>query len=268
VSARIKRIGIIAHGAEGGALCFLTACREGQQTLGAYMHPEILVSAIPLAPSIGGWNHGDQQPAMNALRRSAQQLAEAGADFFICPNNTAHLALERIADTLPIPGLHIADVVCAELKSAGRKRAGLLGTTFTMTGPVYAAALQRSGIERVIPSAERQEQVNRAVLDELCQGKFVASTTALFVDVIAELGAAGADSVILGCTEIPLIITEQNSPLPILDSTRLLARYAVREAISDEPLRPVAGWISARGSEHEDKQGTLRHQDVGGAGIQ
>jgi len=240
----MKRIGIVAHSAEGGALCFITACREGQKLLGPHMHPEIVVSAIPMGLSLPGWESGDHQAVAHHLRRGVEQVAAAGADFFVCPDNTAHIVLEQIAETLPIPGLHIADVVALEMKAAGWKVAGLLGTKWTMTGPVYPSALHKQGLTPLSPIETRQEQINRAIFDELCQAVFPASTTEMFVDSIRELGAAGADCVILGCTEIPLIISDSNSPLPVLDSTRLLAAYAVREAMSERVLVCDGGWIA------------------------
>ena len=239
----MKKIGIVAHSAEGGALCFITACRAGQSALGPHMYPEIVVSAIPMALSMGGWESGDYDAVAQLLRRGVDVVAGAGADFFICPDNTAHIALERIADSLPIPGLHIADVVCSEIVAGGWHTAGLLGTRWTMTGPVYAAALERRGLGRVIPDERRREAINHAIFEELCQAKFLPATTDMFVDSIRDLREAGADCVILGCTEIPLIIDSGNSPLPILDSTRLLAHYAVAEAISGRSLQARGGWL-------------------------
>jgi aspartate racemase len=242
----MKTVGIVAHSAEGGTLCFITACREGQEILGPHMHPEIVMSAIPMALSLAGWESGDHAAPARALARGVEQVARAGADFFVCPDNTAHIVLETIADTLPIPGLHIADVVCDELLAAGWKRPGLLGTRWTMTGTVYANALRMRGVDRLIPDERTREALNAAIFDELCRGIFRPATTELFVRAIGDLRAAGADCAILGCTEIPLIVSAANSPLPVLDSTRLLAKHAVREAIADRPLARGGGWISRR----------------------
>ena len=240
----MKRIGIVAHSAEGGALCFVSACRDGQRLLGPHMHPEIIVSAIPMGLSMRGWESGEHDEVARQLRRGVEQVARAGADFFVCPDNTAHIVLEQIVDTLPLPGVHIADVVCRQIRQAGWTKAGLLGTRWTMTGPVYAAALRRHGIERLVPAEERRERINHAIFDELCQAKFLASTTDLFVQTIGDLSAAGAQCVILGCTEIPLIISNDDSPLPVLDSTRLLAACAVQVAIDHGALLPEHGWVS------------------------
>ncbi len=239
----MKTIGIVAHSAEGGALCFLTACREGASHLGAHMHPTIVVSAIPMGLSMPGWWANDYERVAGFLAQGVQQIAAAGADFYICPDNTAHIVLERIAERLPLPGLHIADVVCAEIAANGWKRVGLLGTRWTMTGPVYETALKKRGLDHLIPDERERERLNTAILDELCQGVFKETTTQIFLNTIEALKARGAECVILGCTEIPIIVTPQNSSLPVLDSTRLLARYAVREAVNERPIAVTSGWL-------------------------
>jgi aspartate racemase len=240
----MKTVGIAAHSAEGGALCFITACREGARHLGPHMHPPIVLSAVPMGLSMPGWEADDHRAVAEFLARGVQQVADAGADFYICPDNTAHLVLEQIAAELPIPGLHIAEVVCHEIALSGWRRVGLLGTRWTMTGPVYARALEEAGLERLIPDEPTRERLNAAIFDELCQGAFTPETTELFVGAIDELKSRGAECVILGCTEIPLIVTPENSPLPTLDSTRLLARYAVREAVDERPIAIEAGWLA------------------------
>lgn len=239
----MKRLGIVAHSAEGGALCFLTACREGQELLGPHLHPEIVVSAIPMGNSMPGWRSGDRETVAQELRRGVKQVVSSGADFFVCPDNTAHIVLEEIAESLPIPGIHIADVVCAEMVARGWKSAGLLGTNWTMTGDVYPNALRRYGFDHHVPDESTRAKIDDAIFGELCLGIFKESTTEMFVAAIEDLKSAGADCVILGCTEIPLVISDDNSPLPVLDSTRLLAKYAVREAVDESPLSSRHGWL-------------------------
>ena len=239
----MKTIGIVAHSAEGGALCFLTACREGAPHLGPHMHPPIVLSALPMGLSMPGWQAEDHRAVGRFLAQGVKQVADAGADFYVCPDNTAHIVLEQIAAELPLPGLHIAEVVCHEIARHGWKRVGLLGTKWTMTGPVYARALEQRGLERLIPDEDVRQRLNAAIFDELCQGVFTATTTDVFIDAIETLKARGVECVILGCTEIPLIITEANSPLPVLDSTRLLAKAAVREALNERPISLAAGWL-------------------------
>ena len=239
----MKTIGIVAHSAEGAALCYLTACREGGVRLGPHMHPTIVMSSVPMALSLPGWESENHQIVARVLTEGVQLVADGGADFFVCPDNTAHIVLEQIAADLPLPGLHIAEVVCQDIMNHGWKRVGLLGTKYTMTGPVYQRALEQRGLERIVPDEPVREQLNTAIFDELCQAIFDTETTQRFVDAIEDLKARGAECVILGCTEIPLIVTETNSPLPIIDSTRLLAKYAVTEATSDRPIKIKTGWL-------------------------
>lgn len=240
----MKTLGIVAHSAEGGALCFTAACREGGERLGPHMHPDIVMSAIPMGLSMPAWRADDYDAVGTFLMRGIQQVADAGADFYICPDNTAHIVLETIAAQTPIPGLHIADVVCDHVGAAGFSKVGLLGTNWTMPGPVYANALAARDMERLIPGDAVRERLNAAIFDELCQGIFTESTTQEFLDAIAELESRGAECVILGCTEIPLIVTEENSPLPIADSTRLLAKAGVAMAIDERPLARNSGWLT------------------------
>jgi aspartate racemase len=239
----MKTIGIVAHSFEGAALSFLAACREGAARLGPHHHPTIVMSAIPMGLSLEAWQNDDYATIEKHLSAGVRQVADAGADFYICPDNTAHIVLERIADDLPIPGLHIAEVVCAEITTRGWTRVGLVGTRWTMTGPVYARALETRGLERLIPDAPVREALNAAIFDDLCQSVFDPRTTELFLRAVDDLRSAGAECVILGCTEIPLIVTPENSPLPTLDSTRLLARYAVSEAMSERPVNLKSGWL-------------------------
>ncbi len=237
-----KTIGICAHSYEGGALCFLSACREGVSQMGAHMHPPIIMSAVPMGLSMPAWEAYDLDGVGVFLKEGVDQLAKAGADFFICPDNTAHLVLERIIDQLPLPGLHIADVVCHAIAGKGWKRVGLLGTNWTMTGSVYEDALAVRGLQKMIPDEETRNFIHNAIFDELCMSKFNPATVEGFIRSIETLKNEGAECVILGCTEIPLIINPKNSPLPTLDSTRLLAQYAVNVALSGKSI-PTGGWI-------------------------
>ena len=239
----MKTIGIVAHSAEGAALCFLTACHEGAVHLGTHMHPTIVMSAVPMGLSLSAWEANDHSTVGKFLAQGVQQVADAGAEFYVCPDNTAHIVLEQIASDLPLPGLHIAEVVCHEITTRGWKHVGLLGTKWTMTGPVYEKALKQRGCDKLIPDEPTRERLNAAIFDELCNGIFNSSTTDLFLNAIEDLKSRGAECVILGCTEIPLIVTDANSPLPSFDSTRLLAKYAVREAVSERPISVKSGWL-------------------------
>ncbi len=242
----MKTIGIATHSAEGGGLCFLTACRVGGERLGAHLHPPIVLSAVPMALSMPGWWAGDHAAVRPHLVQGVEMVAKGGADFFICPDNTAHLVLEACVNELPLPGLHIAHVTCGEIVRRGYRRVGLLGTTWTMSGDVYRTAMEARGIERLVPDGAEQDRLNRLIFDELCHGRFAPEVTAEFLGSIERLAARGAQAVILGCTEIPIIVSDANSALPTLDTTRLLARYAVALAMSGREL-PAHGWIDGEG---------------------
>jgi len=200
------------------------------------MHPEIVVSAIPMGLSMQGWESGDHKLVAQFLRRGVEQVAAAGADFFICPDNTAHIALEAPGPPLQLPGLHIAEIVARRARSEGHTRVGLLGTRWTMTGPVYPAAFARAGLEMRTPDETDRNFVDRVIFDELCQGVIRDASRTETLRIIADLKRAGCDSVALSCTELPLLVTPDVSPLPTLDSTRLLARTAVAVSLGDTPL--------------------------------
>ena len=238
----IKKIGICAHSYEGGALCFITACREGAKLMEPHMHPNIILSAIPMGLSMDAWESDDFDEIAKHLQNGVSQISKGGADFFICPDNTAHIVLEKTVSKLPIPGLHIAEVVCQEIIKNQWTKVGLLGTKWTMDGTVYSNILKDKGLSVLTPKESIKTKINDAIFEELCQGILNKKTIDLFLNAIEDLKKEGAECVILGCTEIPLIINADNSPLPILDSTRLLAQYAVKLAVS-EVKTPNKGWI-------------------------
>jgi aspartate racemase len=224
-------IGILAHSADGAALCFLEMIREASRQLGAHHHPEITLSILPMGPILERYEQNDLAGVRNHLYSTARRLAAAGCDFFACPDNTAHLALELDGEPLPLPGLHIAAIVAAYAKNAGHKCVGLLGTKWTMEGPVYPAAFLRMGIEVRTPAPSERKLVDDVIFHELCRGLQTERSRAEYVRIIEGLKRAGCDAVALSCTEIPLLVTPEISPLPTLDSTRLLAAAAVRSAV-------------------------------------
>ncbi|MEY9931932.1 aspartate racemase [Catenulispora sp. GP43] len=231
-----RHLGILAHSAEGAALSFQTFCREGFARLGPHAHPDVTLDLIPLSRSMPYWEAGDYHAVRAILRESAQRLAAAGADFFICPDNTAHLAFELDGDPYPIPGLHIAEVVADEAAARGHRKVGILGTRFTMEGPVYPRAMAARGITAAAPDAADRATVDTIIFDELVNGIFTDRARTAYQRVIDHLAAEGCDAVALVCTEIPLLITPETSPLPTLDSTRLQARAALDVAIGARAL--------------------------------
>jgi aspartate racemase len=228
--AKPKHIGIVAVSAEGAALCYLTICTEGAALLGRHAHPEITMHNYPLADHMRFIEKGQWQEVGELVMASARKLRTAGADFLICPDNTEHQGIDLIRDRSPLPWLHIAEEVASVAASRGFKKVLLLGTRYLMEGPVYPPKLEAKGITRVIPNAETRKRVNDVIFDELVYGRFEKPARAYFVEVIEKYKRQGCDAAILGCTEIPLLITDKDSPLPTLDSTRILARAALRVA--------------------------------------
>jgi aspartate racemase len=220
-----RHIGIAACSAEGAALCYRTICTEGPALLGrAHDHPEVSMHTPPLPAYMERIYRGDWQGVADLMLESARRLQKAGADFVICPDNTLHQAFPFVAPRSPLPWLHIAEVVAAEAAARGFRRPGLLGTRWLVESDVYPASYVR-------PDAAEREELNRIIMDELVRGIFRPEALAFHQRVIARMKQAGCDAVVLGCTEIPLIVDDSSSPLPTLDSTRLLARAALRRAI-------------------------------------
>jgi aspartate racemase len=232
----MKHLGIVAHSAEGAALCFRAFCQEGFRELGAHDHPDVTLDCIALARSMPAWDAGDYPPIRATLAVSIERLARAGAELFVCPDNTAHMALEEPGEPLALPGLHIAEVVADTAARAGHRRVGVLGTRYTMEGPVYPRALASRGITFELPAAADRELIQRNIFEELVNGVFSERARAEYVRVIKELAGRKCDAVALVCTEIPLLVTPEVSPLPTLDSTRLLARAAFEAAAGHRPL--------------------------------
>ena len=232
----MKHIGILAHSFEGAGLCFRTACLEGVRRLGPHMHPEITMTCSPMALVLDAWDRGDNAALRASFFGDAHKLAAAGCDLFVLPDNTAHIAMESPGEPFPIPGLHIGEVVADQAMRDGRTKVGILGTNWTMTGPVYPGALGRRGMGWAVPDEADRRLIHDIIMDELCLGTFTDAARATYVGIIEKLKAEGCDAVALVCTEIPLLITRDISPLPILDSTRLLAAAAVDVALGERPL--------------------------------
>jgi aspartate racemase len=224
-------IGIVACSTEGAALCYRTISLEGAEMLGAHDHPEVSLHSHSLAQYMKSIDTGDWAGVAELMLSSADKLAKAGADFLICPDNTIHQAFDLVEHRAPRPWLHIAREVAAEAKSKGFRRLAVLGTRYLMEGPVYPQALKAAGIEHRIPKAEQRQRINEIIFDELVNGQFLPRSLAYYVEVIRSLKDEGCDAVVLGCTEIPLLVTPESSPLPTLDSTRFRARGSVRIAI-------------------------------------
>ncbi len=226
-----QHIGIVACSAEGAALCYRTIALEGAHVLGAHDHPEVSMHTHSLARYMKFIYAGDWPGVAELMLSSADKLAKAGADFLICPDNTIHQAFDLVEQRSPRPWLHIAKEVANEARRSHFKRLGVLGTRYLMEGPVYPEKLKAAGLEYRTPDAQTRERINHIIMDELVNAQFTARSLAYFQETIRALADQGCDAVVLGCTEIPLLVTPDSSPLPTLDSTRLLAKAAVRKAV-------------------------------------
>lgn len=226
-----KHIGIVAGSAEGAALCYRTICVEAAAFMGEHNHPEITLNSIPMAEHMPPIRAGDWEAVAELMLASARKVAAAGADFAICPDNTYHQAFKYLVPRSPIPWLHIAESVAEEARRLGYRRLGILGTKYLTEGPVYPDVLVEHGIEREIPGEADRERINEIIFNELVNGIFPEVSRLYFNEVSDKLKARGCDAVVLGCTEIPLIVRPDDTPLPTLDSTRLLARAALRRAL-------------------------------------
>ena len=224
-----NHIGIVACSAEGAALCYRTVCVEGAELLGAHDHPEVSLHTHSLAEYMKCISRDDWNGVGDLMLSSANKLAQIGADFLICPDNTIHQAFAYVEPKSPVPWLHIVDSVADEAVSQGFRRLALTGTRWLVQSEVYPERLMARGLEFVRPNADEREEINRIIMDELVCGIFKPEAVTSFQRVIERLkDEEGCDAVVLGCTEIPLIMSDRNSPLPTLDSTRLLARAALR----------------------------------------
>jgi aspartate racemase len=224
-------IGIVACSAEGAALCYRTICLEGPALLGPHRHPEVSMHTHALADYVICLDNDDLAGVADLMLSSAAKLAAAGADFLICPDNTIHAALPHLTGRTPCPWLHIADVAAAEAAARGYRRIGITGTKWLVESDVYPAALQAYSLDYGRPSVPEREEVSRIIMDELVCGIIDPASTAYVLGVIERLKDQGCDAVVLGCTELPLIVSDDNATLPTLDSTRLLARAALKRSL-------------------------------------
>ncbi|HYY58166.1 MAG TPA: amino acid racemase [Pyrinomonadaceae bacterium] len=228
-----QHIGIVACSAEGAALCYRTICLEALPLMGEHNHPEITMSSIPMAEHMPYVTRGDWESVAELLLASAKKVAGAGAAFAICPDNTCHQAFPYLLPKSPIPWLHIAEVVTSEADRRGFRNLGILGTRYLMESPVYSEAAAKRGIDCQIPEADDRETINTIIFKQLVNGLFPEESRLYFNEVMEKLRGRGSDAAVLGCTEIPLIVREDDAPLPTLDSTRLLARAALQRALGN-----------------------------------
>ena len=226
-----KHIGVVACSVEGAALCFREIAAYSGKLMGEHLHPQVTLSCIAMGEWLPAFNRGDIAGVAEFMLRETEIVAKAGAQLAICPDNSAHLAFKLVAARSPIPWLHIAEEVATAAVQNGYRHCALLGTRFTMGGPVYPEAFAKVDLKISSPGAADQKMVDDIIFKELVNGIFTEASRLRYNEVIDRMRALGCDSVILGCTEIPLLVRQDDCPLPALDSTRLLARAAVDAAL-------------------------------------
>ncbi|HEU4684085.1 MAG TPA: amino acid racemase [Nitrospira sp.] len=224
-----RHIGIVAGTAEGAAMCFRSLFHEADARRKPVAGPQATMHAFPLQAYLRGVDRNDWRAVAALMSESAAILAKAGADLIICPNNTLHRAFEFVVS--PIPWLHIAEVVAAEAARRGYRRVGLLGTMAVLQGSFYRSRLWSRGIDLLIPEREDRFRLERIIRSELIAGCFTAKSRACVRQMIEVMAERGADAVILGCTELPLLIPQAEVALPLLDSTTLLALAALEHDV-------------------------------------
>lgn len=223
-----QHIGIVACSAEGAALCYRTICVEGAQLLGPHAHPEVSMHTHSFDEYVKCLDRNDWRGVGELMLASANKLAKIGAELLICPDNTIHRALPYVQARSPLRWLHIAEVVAAQAVERGFRCLGLTGTRWLVDSEVYPEKFVARGLRYVRPSDAERDEIHRIIMDELVYGVFKPEAVADFQRIVGRMRDEGCDAVVLGCTEIPLIMNDANSPLPALDSTRILARAALR----------------------------------------
>lgn len=228
----MKTIGLLGGMSWESTQIYYRLLNEGiREQLGGYHSAKCLLYSFDFAEIEARQHAGDWDGAAQMLIDAARRLETAGADFIVIGTNTMHRLYDQVQAGVKIPVVHIADPTAEALKSAGVRRVGLLGTMYTMTGDFYRGRLEQHGLEVITPEATDRERIHQVIYDELVQGVINAAARTDYVATIGRLANAGAEAVILGCTEICMLIDATNSPLPVFDTTTLHAQAAVRLAL-------------------------------------
>jgi len=229
-------IGIVGCSAEGAALCYRTICEKGAQLLGPHAHPEITMHTHSLANYVERIGRGDWESVAELMLDSASKLERAGADFLICPDNTIHQAMGFVQSRSTLQWLHIAEIVALEAAQRRYRRVGLLGTRWLVESNIYPEKFAEHAIFCLLPTQDERIEIDRIIMNELVYGIFRPESVTYHQLVIRRMKDEACEAAVLGCTEIPLIISNRNSPLPVLDSTRLLAWAALRRAVASDAV--------------------------------
>jgi aspartate racemase len=229
-----KRIGILGGmSPESTTAYYETITRTYTERYGDYGYPEIIIYSVSFQPYVDWPNAGRWDLVADGLSAAAQKLVAAGADFIVIATNTMHLVFDEVQARVPVPMLSLLDAVAEAIGARGMETVGLLGTRFTMEQPFYRDALSRRGITVLAPDADQRAAVNRVIYDELVAAKIRDESREEFVRIIHGLRDRGAEGIVLGCTEIPLLVSEADAGLPLFDTTAIHAEAALQAALDE-----------------------------------
>jgi aspartate racemase len=230
-----KRIGILGGlSPESTTTYYQHITRTYTERFGDYGYPEIIIYSVCFQKYVDWGNSGLWTEIAKDMINAARNLVQAGADFGIIATNTMHIVFDEVQAAVDIPFLHIIDATAETIKACDMSKVGLLGTKFTMSEPFYKERLAANGVTAIVPDTSAQEDVDRAIYEELVRGHIVEKTRERFVEIIEKLGESGAEGIILGCTEIPLLVSEEDSSLPLFNTTTIHAEKTLRYSISEE----------------------------------
>lgn len=235
LGGRMRVIGLIGGMSwESSRLYYEILNREVKARLGGLHSAKIVMVSVDFAPVEACLKAGDWQGIERVLVPAARQLEAAGAECILLCTNTMHQIAAQIAGAVSVPFFHIIDALGKALQADGRRTAGLLGTASTMANQGYQQMLSHHyGVSCLIPEAAEAEEINQIIFSELCVGVISDTSRQRYLEIIGNLHQRGADSIIMGCTEIALLISADDSELPLYDTTTLHATDAVRWALSD-----------------------------------
>lgn len=220
-------IGIIGVSSEGAAYCYTAICEESWARFSKFVQPEIILHNYSLSYYIKLLESSDKNGMSNLILSSINKLKTGGADVVICPDNSVHFAIDEVLKKTSVPLISILDIVIDECKLNNYERIGLLGTKYTMKGDFYFNALSKEGIEIITPDNKMQDLIHSIILNKLGPGQIVKRGYKTINNILGNLYSKGSNAIVLGCTELPLIISEGMSPLPLINTTRLLAKKSV-----------------------------------------
>ncbi|MBY8229739.1 aspartate/glutamate racemase family protein [Vibrio fluvialis] len=230
----MKTIGMIGGMSWESTLSYYKAINEGVKAeLGGLNSAQICLYSVNFEPIEKLQHEGKWDETAQLLAQAAKSVEAGGADFLLICTNTMHKVAPEIEPQISIPILHIADATAKQLQQDGIERVGLLGTRFTMEQEFYKGRLQQQfGIDMLIPDAEQRQQVHRVIYEELCLGTIRPESRAQYVEIVEDLHRRGAQAVILGCTEIALLIQQHDTDVPLYDTTKIHAEQAVQLALT------------------------------------